>query len=252
MEPAAGAGAGSSEPAKCSGFACAVCGSSNAAVCARCRLVGYCSVEHQRKDWKVHKLVCRAGSFSVVPVQTWEQRMLAEAHAAAPASLAATAALPPIPFWNVLRDGAPPTKVMRALRKAAEGGHAEAQILLGDVYGHGKGVAKDMAAAAVWYAKAAAQGHATGQCILASLYESGEGVERDTKAAAEWIAKAAAQGDARAQYLFANAYEIGVGVAQDDGSAALWYAKAAKQGAPGAVERLGACLSRAASATPRC
>ena len=85
MEPAAGAGAGSSRPAEFagSGFACAVCGSSNAAVCARCRLVGYCGVEHQRKDWPTHKAVCRKGEFSVVPVQSWEQRMLAEAAAAA-------------------------------------------------------------------------------------------------------------------------------------------------------------------------
>ena len=102
MEPAARAGAGSSEPAAFagSGFACAVCGSSNAAVCARCRLVGYCGAEHQRKDWPTHKAVCRKGVFDVVPVLTWEQRMLAEAHAAAPASLAATAALSPIPEWS--------------------------------------------------------------------------------------------------------------------------------------------------------
>ena len=254
MEPAAGAGAGSSEPAAVagSGFACSVCGSSNAAVCARCRLVGYCGAAHQRKDWPTHKLVCRKGEFSVVPVQTWEQRMLAEAHAAAPASLAATAALPPIPFWNVLRDGAPPTKVMRAWRKAAESGHAQAQIELGHCFAHGKGVAKDMVTAAGWFAKAAAQGNANGQCILGSLYESGAGVERDPKAAAKLVAKAAAQGDARAQYFFAAAYEDGVGVAQDDAAAALWYAKAAKQGCPHSVARLGACLARAASATPRC
>ena len=93
-EPAAGAGA----PAFAgSGFSCAVCGASNAAVCARCRLVGYCGTKHQKKDWPTHKAFCRKGEFGVVPVQTWEQRMLAEAYAAAPASLAAFAALPPIP-----------------------------------------------------------------------------------------------------------------------------------------------------------
>ena len=65
MVPDAGAGA----PAFAgSGFACAVCGSSNAAVCARCRLVGYCGTEHQKKDWPAHKVVCRKGEFSVVPV----------------------------------------------------------------------------------------------------------------------------------------------------------------------------------------
>ena len=46
MEPAAGAGAGSFEHPG-TGFACAVCGKTDAAVCARCRLVGYCGAEHQ-------------------------------------------------------------------------------------------------------------------------------------------------------------------------------------------------------------
>ena len=99
-EPAAGAGAGAPAFAG-SGFDCAVCGSSNAAVCGRCRLVGYCGAAHQRKDWPAHKAVCRKGEFGVVPVLSWEQRVLAEALAAAPASFAATAALPPIPFWNI-------------------------------------------------------------------------------------------------------------------------------------------------------
>ena len=145
MEPAAGAGAGAFEHPG-TGFECAVCGKSDAAVCARCRLVGYCGAEHQKKDWPTHKAVCRKGVFGVVPVLTWEQRMLAEAHAAAPASLAATAALTPMPDWNVVRDGAPPTKIMRAWRKAAEGGHAGAQCNLGVCYGF----AKEFAAAAEW------------------------------------------------------------------------------------------------------
>ena len=112
METAAGAGAGASEysPAG-TGFVCAVCGKPDAAVCARCRLVGYCGADHQRKDWPAHKAVCRKGDFSVVPVLSREQRMLAEAHEAAPASLAATAALPPMPVRYVNRDGATPTKI---------------------------------------------------------------------------------------------------------------------------------------------
>jgi hypothetical protein len=48
-EPAAGAGAGAFEHPG-TGFECAVCGKSDAAVCGRCRLVGYCGAEHQKKD----------------------------------------------------------------------------------------------------------------------------------------------------------------------------------------------------------
>jgi hypothetical protein len=197
-----------------SGFACAVCGSPNAAVCARCRLVGYCGAAHQRKDWPAHKAVCRAGEFSVVPVLSWEQRMLAEAAAAAPASLAATAALPPMPEWNVMRDGAPPSKIMRAWRKAAEGGHAVAQLKLGLCYSNGKGVAMDAVAAAEWYAKAAAQGYAGAQHNLGIHYMDGSGVAQDFKAAAVWYAKAAAQGNASALNNLGVLYKDGAGVAR--------------------------------------
>ncbi len=282
MEPAVGAGVGAFEHPG-TGFDCAVCGKADAAVCARCRLVGYCGAEHQKKDWPTHKSVCRKGETRVVPVLSWEQRMLAEAHAAAPASLAATAALPPIPEWNIGLDGAPPAKIMRAWRKAADGGHAWAQLKLGVCYELGKGVAKD-AAAAEWYAKAAAQGFAAAQFNLGNLYFNGKGVARDFKAAAAWFAKAAAQGNADAQFnlgllyfngtgvaqdfeaaasLFAKAavqghasaqfnlgvsYEHGTGVARDDKTAAEWYVKAAAQGVSNAPARRDACLARAAAA----
>jgi TPR repeat protein len=213
--------------------------------------VGYCGAEHQRMNWPSHKAVCRKGEFGVVPVQSWEQRMLAEAAAAAPASLAATAALPPLPFWNLERDGAPPTKIMRAWRKAAEGGHAGAQYYLGCCYNFGKGVAVDCKAAAEWIAKAAAQGLANAQINLGCLYESGKGVEQDSKAAAAWYAKAAAQGHASAQFNLGVLYEKGKGVAQDFNAAAAWYIKAAAQGEPGASARRDACLARAAAAASR-
>jgi hypothetical protein len=238
MAPAAGTGAGAPAFAG-SGFACAVCGSTNAAVCARCRLVGYCGAEHQRKDWPVHKAVCRKGEFSVVPVLSWEQRMLAEAAAAAPASLAATAALPPLPDWDLEHDGAPPTKIMRAWRKAAEVGHAGAQCELGYCYHFGKGVAVDCKAAAAWYAMSAAQGVPSAQNNLGILYLNGLGVARDIKAAAAWYAKAAVQGHAGAQYNLGYCYDLGEGVAKNFKAAAAWYAKAAAQGYANAQHNLG-------------
>ncbi len=250
IEPAAGAGVGAPAFAG-SGFACAVCGSSNAAVCARCRLVGYCGAAHQRKDWPAHKSVCRKGEFGVVPVQSWEQRMLAAAAAAAPASLAATAALPPIPVWLIDCGGAPPAKIMRAWRKAAEGGHFIAQYNLGVLYENGSGVAQDFKAAAAWYAKAAAQGFSNAQFNLGLLHESGMGVAQDFKTAAAWCAKAAAQGQADAQYNLGLCYENGSGVAQDFKAAALWNAKADASGDLEARARRDACLARVAAASRR-
>ena len=247
MKRAAGAGAGSSEPAAFagSGFDCAVCGAANSAVCARCRLVGYCGVEHQRKDWPTHKSVCRKGEFGVAPVQTWEQRMLAEAHAAAPSSLAATAALPPIPRGNTKRDGAPPTAIMRAWRKEAEAGHAGAQLMLGCCFEFGCGVAQNAKAAVGWYAKAAAQGFALAQKNLGYCYDYGKGVALDSKAAAEWYAMAAAQGLAEAQVNLGLCFLSGIGVAKDAKAAAAWFAKSAAQGDAFAQSHLGVCYCNA-------
>ena len=93
---------------------CAVCGVAAVAVCARCKLLGYCGREHQRADWPAHKIVCRKAESAAAPAPTCQQIMLADAAAAAPASLAATAALPPIPAWNVVPGKAPPARTMKA------------------------------------------------------------------------------------------------------------------------------------------
>lgn len=41
---------------------CELCGKmENLLRCGRCRSSFYCSKEHQRQDWKKHKLICRGG-----------------------------------------------------------------------------------------------------------------------------------------------------------------------------------------------
>ncbi|CAM9146080.1 unnamed protein product, partial [Rangifer tarandus platyrhynchus] len=41
---------------------CELCGKmENLLRCSRCRSSFYCSKEHQRQDWKKHKLVCQVG-----------------------------------------------------------------------------------------------------------------------------------------------------------------------------------------------
>jgi TPR repeat protein len=49
--------------------------------------------------------------------------------------------------------------VIAYYQRAAEGGDAEAQLRLGEIYRDGDGVAKDAAKACEWFAKAAAQGN---------------------------------------------------------------------------------------------
>jgi TPR repeat protein len=59
----------------------------------------------------------------------------------------------------------------KLLRKAAEKGHAEAQLLLGNCYFSGEGVKQDVVEAAKWWKKAAEQGLADAQGILGVCYE---------------------------------------------------------------------------------
>ncbi|MEM9530412.1 MAG: caspase family protein [Pseudomonadota bacterium] len=62
---------------------------------------------------------------------------------------------------------------------AAEGGDAQAQTYVGEMYEDGMGVEPDFGEAARWYTLAAEQGHSRAQINLGNLYESGRGVTRD-------------------------------------------------------------------------
>jgi TPR repeat protein len=61
----------------------------------------------------------------------------------------------------------------------AEGGDAQAQVYVGEIFEKGLGREPDYATAAAWYEKAAAQKYARGQMNLAYLYEHGLGVAKD-------------------------------------------------------------------------
>ncbi len=89
----------------------------------------------------------------------------------------------------------------RWLRKAAEQGNITAQVYLGSLYEHGKGIPQNYAEAAKWYRKAAERGGSgmgawpgtirDAQELLGRLYRDGRGVEKDYKEAAKWFQKAA-------------------------------------------------------------
>ncbi len=73
----------------------------------------------------------------------------------------------------------------------AEGGDAEAQFYVGQIFEKGLGVPPDYPSAAQWYRRAAEQGYASAQINLGSLYETGRGVERDAQEALRWYRRAA-------------------------------------------------------------
>ena len=72
----------------------------------------------------------------------------------------------------------------------AQGGSAEAQTQVGEIYEKGMGVEPDFDIAAVWYKKAAKQGYSRAQINLGYMYEKGLGVDQNITKAMNWYRKA--------------------------------------------------------------
>lgn len=102
--------------------------------------------------------------------------------------------------------------------KAAEQGDLLAQLELGDRYGHGKGVEKNIDKAIYWYTKATEQGDA---CSLGCFYLEIGGA-KNLENGVYWLTKAAEDGDARAQFRLIDCYLDGVGVEKDYKKAEYW------------------------------
>ena len=118
----------------------------------------------------------------------------------------------------------------KLFRKAAEQGHAKAQMVLGAMFLNGTGIRKNSSEAAKWYGKAAEQGLAEAQHLFGMLYRDGKGVEQSYEEAVKWFRKAAEQGLAEAQNDLGARYVKGQGVEQSCEEAVKWYGKAAEQG----------------------
>ena len=110
--------------------------------------------------------------------------------------------------------------------KAAEQGHTNAQFYLGLLLS----LAKDEQGSARSFQKAAIQGHTKAQLKIAWCYAYGKGVPRDVPAAALWLKKAAEEGDhARAQKYLGLFYAHGIGVTKNENEAVRWFRKAAEK-----------------------
>jgi len=79
----------------------------------------------------------------------------------------------------VAYDRADYKTALRYWMTSAEGGDAEAQNNVGEIYERGLGGEPNYEAAAIWYQKAADQGYARALFNLGTLYEQGLGVEKD-------------------------------------------------------------------------
>ena len=120
-----------------------------------------------------------------------------------------------------------------AVLAKANSGDAAAQVLVGESYASGNGVARDLKQAADWYRKAAGQGSIAGELHLAVLYrDGGKGFPRDMAQAAAWYRKAAEQGDPGAQGTLGVLYSMGQGVPHNDVEAYYWLDLAAQVKGP--------------------
>ena len=120
------------------------------------------------------------------------------------------------------------------LRRAAEGGFAQAQASLGRRLRKNK----QWEDAALWYRRSAEQGLPSGKVGLALLLYRGQGVPRDRERAFRLMLEAARSGDMVAQHNVGVMYQRGNGTARDVVKARQWLQRAADKGNEEAQERL--------------
>jgi TPR repeat protein len=137
-----------------------------------------------------------------------------------------------------------PAQAAEWYRRAADKGHAGAQMNLAMMYFDGQGVARNVGQAVAWYEKAAGGGDAIAMLNLGSIYETGaERMPRDLAKAAAWYGKAAERGLGTAQYRLGMLYRDGRGVARDRSQAIDWLRQAAERDETDAQLELGTLLS---------
>ncbi|MBQ7501148.1 sel1 repeat family protein [bacterium] len=118
-------------------------------------------------------------------------------------------------------------KAFMWLKRSAENGNAEAQLLQGFVDFE----SDDKAEAEKRFRASADQGNITAQYALGALCEEDfENHKSDVAEALKWYRKAADQGFAEAQCALGLHYYCGSGVGKDYGEVFKWFKKAADQG----------------------
>lgn len=119
---------------------------------------------------------------------------------------------------------------LRMLRLAAQGGHKEAQNMLGYRLYKGDGVERDIDEGLSWLEQAAVSGHLKAAGNLGYLLIYGEGVVHDYENAAFWLQRAADGEIATAQSMLGDLYRDGNGVTQDVSAADSLYRRSLRNG----------------------
>lgn len=125
-------------------------------------------------------------------------------------------------------------KAVEVLTRIANEGNPLAQLRLGDLYFHGKGVTEDENMAIFWWKKSAASGNAEAMYQIAHAYLFGntaaKAVDDPDRQAATWYFQAASAGHAEAAYTLGLLFIAGKGVVEDRNEAMRWFRVAAGKG----------------------
>jgi hypothetical protein len=125
------------------------------------------------------------------------------------------------------------------IKEAAERGDPFAMFELAIAYEDGRGIAQDLAAAAVFYAKASSLGHTTASSNLWLLHVGGHAKIFPAEGVFKQFLALASKGETDAQNNAGICYQFGYGVKQDYKKAATWFRRAARAGLATAQFNLG-------------
>ncbi|OLP58284.1 hypothetical protein BJF93_06635 [Xaviernesmea oryzae] len=166
-----------------------------------------------------------------MPVTMEAQSVAASAStvSAAPVTRVTTSAVRPAPSASAAID-VPAEIAPPALADAARAADPLAFFEIGAIYTDGRGVAPDLAKAALWYQRAADAGLAPALYRLGSLYEKGSGVSQDLAKAKTLYEVAAEKGNASAMHNLAVLIAGGRVGPPDFAAAAHWFQMAAERG----------------------
>ena len=128
--------------------------------------------------------------------------------------------------------------IVNSMTQKAEGGMAEAQMVLAKWRYDGSVLPEDHAEAARWYEMAAKQGNVGAMLALGRMLNEGDGVTKDVRKGCEWYVAAARKGSAEAYYELGLIFENGTGVKADKEKASKLYEEASKRGETNAASRL--------------
>ena len=139
------------------------------------------------------------------------------------------------------------SKALEILQPLAIAGDADAQNLLGKMYGFGQGGAKDGKEAAKWFMQAARNGNRESQEIIAveaigEFHETGD-IIGDKIETIDWIMSLAKRGNSEAMNMIGILYHTGKVLPTSTIEAEKWYCRAIKAGNQSAARNLGLMMA---------